>query len=247
MQRAPPPEHSISPSSRDMFSPSPTHCWLTAQNIAWLPEKNTWTSVSPAFSFFSPDFFGQQQNIPCWRHCRCQPWLWGNEPKQTNATHTPQLLLQLSANFFSAATLGHFFLSNFAAEPWQPGIFFFLWNLRCCKAVRGFCQSFPFISLLRPPASHNTTALMLKLPQLNWLLLPALQRTGKCRDGMRRKRLFLCWVSFLCFVSFPLGKVAEVMIIRCVLAKARNPRNPVPYPFHAVNHWPWVENNLLMP
>lgn len=124
---------------------------------------------------------------------------------------------------------------------------FFLWNLRCCKAARGFCQSFPFISLLRPPASHNIIALMLKLLQLTWLLLPALQRRGKCRDGMRRKRLFLCWVSFLYFVSFPLGKVTEVMIIRCVLAKARNPRNPVPYPFHAVNHWPWVENNLLMP
>lgn len=246
MQRAPPPEHSISPSSRDMFSPSPTHCWLTAQNIVWLPEKNTWTSVSPAFSFFSPDFFGQQQNIPCWRHCRCQPWLWGNEPKQTNATHTtaaPAAICKLLQCCNTRPLLSF----KFCCRALAARHIFFLWNLRCCKAVRGFCQSFPFISLLRPPASHNTTALMLKLPQLNWLLLPALQRTGKCRDGMRRKRLFLCWVSFLCFVSFPLGKVAEVMIIRCVLAKARNPRNPVPYPFHAVNHWPWVENNLLMP
>lgn len=69
-----------------------------AQSVAQatgLSEKNTRTFVSQAFSIFSPGFV-QQQNISCWRHWKCQCWLWRRWHllKQIGIIRIPQLLLQ---------------------------------------------------------------------------------------------------------------------------------------------------------
>lgn len=161
----------ISPSSWDMKATacsSPAVLQHVAQSIACLSEKNTQTFASPAFSLFSPGFI-QQKNISCWRHWNCQGWLWRlHLLKQIRVIHIPQLRLQVVCK--PAQCCNTRLALSFEICCRTPGsktLLFFPWNLRCWKAARGFCQSFPFISFLRFPTSHNTTALTLKLPHLN--------------------------------------------------------------------------------
>lgn len=159
-------------------------CWWKAWGKSWL--LSHWLSLSFVWGAYgratSPEYyiFQKPSLLPLLprlhsatehfmlQTLKCQCWLWRWQlPKPIGVIYAPQLYLQAVCKVAQCRNARLAFFWNLLQSPGSKALIFFPRNLRCWKATRGFCQSFPSTSSLRLPASHNTTALTRKLTRLN--------------------------------------------------------------------------------